>query len=189
MPHRPLPALVALTLVPVVSAAQAAPEVPPSELPTRRFQHEKEIRAVYDSVSDSTQVSVVTHGGRYFLWIQRPRLSWHVTYPGRAVTASSPDTVLLDFRTQNPQAAADSRLLLLFGEQGRAEVNSTRGWSRTGVQTNSHFMRFALPRALLSEALQHDRIEVIVGGVRVGFKRDQLEALRDLLSRTAPASG
>lgn len=83
------------------------------------------------------------------------------------------------------RAVRDARLVLLFGESGRAEAMSRRGWSDPGVQTNSHFLRFALPRAVLAQALQHDRVRLVVGGVKVGFQRDQLEALRDLLDRTA----
>jgi hypothetical protein len=60
--------------------------------------------------------------------------------------------------------------------------------------TWSLFMQFPMPAAALAKALLRDKMMLSVGGIRVDFKPDQMEALRDLLSRVgawplAPASG
>jgi hypothetical protein len=61
------------------------------------FRHHKKLRALYDSLGDSTQLSRVTHKGRYFLTIQRPRLTWSVVYAGRT-PESPPREIVLEFR-------------------------------------------------------------------------------------------
>jgi hypothetical protein len=43
---------------------------------SQHFGHNKKLLASYDSVADSTHLSVVTHKGKYFLTMQRPRLIW-----------------------------------------------------------------------------------------------------------------
>jgi hypothetical protein len=110
------------------------------------------LTAIYDSVADSTHLVVVTHKGKYFLWTQRPRLTWEVVYPGRLPPGRPPATVTLEFRTQAPQVARDSRLLLAAAGQ-RLEVTSAGAFSDPGVQTWSHFMRFPVPYPALVEAL------------------------------------
>ncbi|MGH7527692.1 MAG: hypothetical protein ACREMX_13425 [Gemmatimonadales bacterium] len=153
--------------------------VPPS---TQHFQHGKKLRATYDSVTDSTHLAVVTHRGKYFLTVQRPRLTWIVTYAGRT-PGTPPVELLLEFRTQTPQVAFDSRLLIQYGAGKELEVASAGAYSDPGVQTWSHFMRFRVPCASMVEALAGDEMTVSVGGVRERFKPDHLNALRDLLSR------
>jgi hypothetical protein len=48
----------------------------------------------------------------------------------------------------------------------------------------------AVPRAALAQALASDTVRLTVGGITERFKRDQLEALRDLPARVGawPAS-
>jgi hypothetical protein len=121
--------------------------------------------------------------GLYFFTIQRPRLTWSVTYPGRTPVAQPPSTVVLVFRTQEPQVALDSRLVIAVAGEQRLEVASTGAYSVQGVQTWSHFMRFPVPTTALAAALATEEVAVSVGGIRVGVKPDQVNALRDLLSR------
>ncbi len=182
-----VPSYLALCVAPGLLAAQNAPgprldraAAPPA---IQAFQHHKKLVASYDSVADSTHLSVVTHKGKYFLTIQRPRLTWTVVYAGRSPGAPAPAQVQLEFRTQEPQAAADNRLLILYGAGQRLEVPSAVGFSDPGVQTWSYYMRFPVSCAALVEALGSDQIQVTVGGISERFKPDQVEALRDLLSR------
>jgi hypothetical protein len=140
------------------------------------------LTAIYDSVADSTHLVVVTHKGKYFLWTQRPRLTWEVVYAGRLRPGRPPATVTLEFRTQAPQAARDSRLLLAAAGQ-RLEVMSAGAFSDPGVQTWSHFMRFPVPCPALAEALATDTVSITVGGITERLKPDEMEALRDLLAR------
>jgi hypothetical protein len=87
--------------------------VPPVKHP---FAHHKQLHALYDGTSDSTHLSVVTHKGKYFLTIQRPRLTWTVAYVGQVPGPDVPGTVELEFRTQEPQVARDSRLVIVAAD-------------------------------------------------------------------------
>ncbi len=174
------------------AAPLAGGTLPPA---SHRFKHAKKLRATYDSVADSTHLAVVTHKGKYFLTIQRPRLTWTVGYAGRAPGSPPPAEVVLEFRTQAPQVAGDSRLVIAFAAGQRLEVASAGAFSDPGVQTWSHFMRFPVPSAALAEALATDDVTVTVGGITERFKPDQVNALRDLLNRVGawpagqPSSG
>ena len=188
-----VPVHLALCVAPALLAAQiptghrlTRAAVPPE---VQVFRHQKTLRAAYDSVADSTHLSVVTHKGKYFLTIQRPRLTWTVVYPGRTPGATAPDHLELEFRTQEPQAAGDSRLLILYGDGRRLEFSSAGGFSDPGVQTRSFFMRFVVPCDAMAEALASEEVQVSVGGISERFKPDHLEALRDLLSRVGAWSG
>ncbi len=90
---------------------------------------------------------------------------------------------MLEFRTQEPQAALDSRLVITSGEGERLEVGSSGAFSDPGVQTWSHFMRFAVPCAELARALVNEEVTVTVGGIRERLKPDHVRALRSLLDR------
>jgi hypothetical protein len=163
-----------------IGAAAAAP----------RFAHSKQIRIVYDRATDSTRLSVVTHPGLYFVTWQRPRLTWSVSHAGQTAGASSgTQSVELEFRTQTPQVPTDNRLVVTYGGVGLVEATSL--WANTvpGMITNSTFMHFRIPLDQLAAAVADGRVELSVGGVRAKFDPDQLEALRDLLSRvSAPPS-
>ncbi|HEX2251462.1 MAG TPA: hypothetical protein VHH32_14035 [Gemmatimonadales bacterium] len=180
-------ACLALAVAPAALSAQTAPGVvgvSNSDLETRpRFRHNQKLIAAYDSVADSTHLAVVTHKGEYFLWRQRPRLTWTISYVGQTPASQPPGEILLIFRTQNPQVPLDSRLVLEFAVGERLEVTSVSAYSDPGPMTSSLFMRFPLPTCELAEALASEEMRLWVGGIRVDFKPDQMEALRDLLSR------
>jgi hypothetical protein len=189
MPNRGIISLrvyLALTVAPAALSAQTATGVvglpgTPSH-PGRPFGHDKELVAVYDSLADSTHLALVTHKGKYFLWVQRPRLTWSVIYAGQTPEAA-PSEIVLEFRTQNPQVALDSRLIIEMPPGAPLEVPSVKAYSDPGAMTWSHFLRFALPTADLARALLNPTLRLSVGGIRVDFKPDELEAVRDLLSR------
>jgi hypothetical protein len=140
--------------------------------------------AKYDGLTDSTRWSVVTHKGRYFLTIQRPRLTWSVAYAGRELGTQSPREVQLEFRTQEPQAALDSRLVISSAGGEPLEVGSSGAFSDPGVVTWSHFMRFGVPCAELVRLLAGEEVTIAVGGIRERLKPDQVLALRGLLQHT-----
>ena len=160
--------------------------VPPAPF---TFHHHKKLQASYDSVADSTHLSVRTHKGKYFLTIQRPRLTWSVVYAGQRPEGPVPPEVWLEFRTQSPQVALDSRLVVLYGDGERIEVASAGAFSDPGVVTWSHFMRFPVPTAALADALHSPQVQVTVGGITERFAPEHLEALRDLLSRVGAYDG
>ena len=154
--------------------------VPPGSV---AFHHHKKLQASYDSVADSTHLSVRTHKGKYFLTVQRPRLTWSVVYAGQRPDSTAPSKVWLEFRTQNPQVALNSQLVLLYGDSSRIEVPSAGAYSDPGVVTWSHFMRFPIPTVDFAAALRSETVQVTVGGVTEKLAAEHLEALRDLLSR------
>jgi len=160
--------------------------VPPA---VTRFHHGKTLSAAYDSVADSTHLSLVTHKGKYFFTTERPRLTWSVVYAGQRPGAEVPAEVWLEFRTQNPQVALGSRLELLYGNDERLEVLSSGAYSDPGVQTWSHFMRFRIPTAALADVVRSQNVRLNVGGVQELLQPDHLEALRDLLSRVGAYDG
>jgi hypothetical protein len=178
-------------LLPGVAPMPTYAQIPPSAAPafgitspsvTTTKTHKK-VRAKYDSTADSTHWSVVTHKGKYFLTWQRPRLTWSVAHAGRELNGQSPREVLLEFRTQEPQAAMDSRLVITSGGGEQLEVGSLGARSDPGVVTWSHFMRFGIPCAELAGALASEDVTVSVGGIREHLKPDQVRALRSLLDR------
>ena len=178
---------VANPVVPALLPAQTATPMvlTKGSVPTakHRFTHHKELHALYDSVGDSTHLTVVTHKGKYFLTIQRPRLTWTITYAGQLPGPAAPVTVDLEFRTQAPQVARNSRLVIAYAQGQSLEVGSREAFSDPGTQTGSHFMRFPVPTAGLAAALAGNEVTATVGGITERFKMDQIEALRDLLDR------
>ncbi len=171
----------AQTATPVVLTKGTVPAA------NHRFTHHKKLRAFYDSVGDSTHLTVVTHKGKYFLTIQRPRLTWTATYAGPHPGPDAPVTVDLEFRTQAPQVAQGSQLVIASAGGQSLEVASAGAFSDPGTQTWSHFMRFPVPSAGLAAALVGNELTVTVGGITEHFKVDQIEALRDLLDRVGAA--
>lgn len=148
-----------------------------------RFTHHRKLQAFYDTIGDSTHLTLVTHKGKYFLTVQRPRLTWTVVYAGQVSGPEAPLTVALEFRTQAPQVAGDSRLMMASADGQGLEVASSGAFSDPGVQTWSHYMRFAVPSAGLAAVLAGKEVTATVGGITERFKPDQIEALRDLLDR------
>jgi len=175
------------TVAPVALAGQSAthPVLAAATVPAARhtFKHHKTLQAFYDSTGDSTHLAVVTHKGKYFLTIQRPRLTWTIAYAGQTPGPDTPATVELEFRTQEPQAASDSRLVISDAAGRTLEVPSAGAFSDPGILTWSHFMRFPVPTSRLAEALAGTTLTLTVGGITERFKPDQIEALRDLLDR------
>jgi hypothetical protein len=176
---------------PVDAQTPTAPQllkgvVPP---PPVAFHHHKKLQASSDSVADSTHLSVRTHKGKYFLTMQRPRLTWSVVYSGQRPDSLAPSEVWLEFRTQSPQVALDSRLVVLYGNGERIEVPSAGAHSDPGVVTWCDFMKFPIPTPGLTAALHSQQVQVTVGGITERLAPDHLEALRDLLSRVGAYPG
>jgi len=144
--------------------------------------HHKQLVASFDSLGDSTHLTVVTHNGKFFLTVQRPRLTWSAAYAGRT-PGPAPAEVTLEFRTQSPQVPLDSRLVIASSAGPRLEVGSAGAHSDPGAFTVNHFMRFPIPAGALAAVLAGGEVTVSVGGVRERLKPEHVEALRDLLSR------
>jgi hypothetical protein len=70
--------------------------------------------------------------------------------------------VLLEFRTQEPQAALDSRLVITSADGERLEVGSSGAYSDPGVLTWSHCMRFRIPCSDLARVLASADVTITV---------------------------
>jgi hypothetical protein len=171
-----------VALAPLLAQSPTAITLTQGSLPSAkpRFMHHKQLQAFYDSLGDSTHLRVTTHKGKYFLTVQRPRLTWTIAYAGHVPGPEATVTVL-EFRTQEPQAAANSRLVMTSAGSEGLEVASTSAFSVPGSLTWSHYMYFPVPSAELAAVLAGRDVTLTVGGIRERFKPDQIEALRDLL--------
>lgn len=148
----------------------------------------KKLVATYDSLTDSTHLAVVTHKGTYFLWIQHPRLTWTVAYPGRKPSQPPPGEILLAFRTQAPQSPRDNQLVIESTSGARLTLNSISANNRPGPMTSTLVMNFLIPTEQLVRAVAGESMKLAVGGIKVKFKPDQLEALRELLRQASTES-
>ncbi|MFL5448709.1 MAG: hypothetical protein ACJ8A6_09515 [Gemmatimonadales bacterium] len=180
----------ALCIAPTLLRAQTATEElglstdPANSHPASHSN--KKLIASYDSLTDSTHLAVVTHKGTYFLWVQHPRLTWTVSYPGRKPNQPPSGEVLLVFQTQAPQSPRNNQLVIESTSGERLMLNSIKADSRPGPMTTTLLMDFLIPIDQLARALAGESMRIAVGGIEVKFRPDQLEALRDLL-RQAPA--
>jgi hypothetical protein len=123
-------------------------------------------------------VSLTTHKGAYFLWIQRPRLTFFFVHTGTASPAAPP-SVFLVFRTQSPQLPTTNHLDI--GCDGRASqvpVTPTF-WIAPGAFTTSRHYMYEVPLEHFAPLLACGTAAITVGGVTAPFAQDHLEALRE----------
>lgn len=138
----------------------------------------------YDAGEDVTRVSVTTHRGQYFLWAQKPRLTFFFVHAGQAPSALPP-AVYLVFRTQTPQAVLDNHLQLTC--DGATRMTDGLPTSRVvpGILASSHYLTFEIPLPTYLTLCRCGTAEVQVGGVRAPFSPDQI-ALLGALARELP---
>jgi hypothetical protein len=163
---------------PFARESGAAP-LPAHSVPAARtFAHRKKIRREHDTATDQTRVSVTTHRGAYFLWIQRPRLTFFYVYAGDT-PSQTPGSVFLVFRTLYPQQPANNRLMLTCDGTARDLAITPTFWFEPGaIATSQHYM-YKVPLATLAELTTCSSTSLAVGDVTAPFAPDQIEALRD----------
>jgi hypothetical protein len=150
-----------------------------SLLPARRdVPHNRRIDQQYDEITNQTRVSVTTHKGSYFLWIQRPRLTFFYVYEGTGLS-HAPATVLLVFRTVNPQVPNTNRLTLTCdGTPEDLEITPTF-WLESGPLTSRRQYMYEMSTGTFARILRCDKTTLALGDVQAPFSTDQLAALRD----------
>lgn len=166
------------------SAAAAAdtPSAAPILPSPRVFEHRKPIAREYDTATDQTRVSVTTHEGVYFLWIQRPRLTFFYVHYG-ATLEHAPASVFLVFRTLDPQLPLHNRLdVECDGVHTELPITPTF-WLEPGAMTTSRHYMYELLLAEFAPIVACGSATVAVGQVRAPFNGEQLEALRDFATR------
>ena len=129
-----------------------------------------------DSTISVSRFSVVTHPGRYFLWIQQPRITFYVEGAGQPLTP--PETVFLEFRTQTPQEVASSALSITCdGVQTEAGLTPTAEVTQ-GMLTTSVFQTFALPVDVVRHLASCTAASLTVGGITATFPPANMARLR-----------
>lgn len=135
------------------------------------------IRIEHDSADDLTRVSLMTHRGAYFLWVQRPQVTFFYVYAGQA-PAAAPPVVYLVFRTQSPSGVLDNKLhLVCDGATATVPGLPTSRVEQT-IQTSVHYLTFAVPTETVLQFSECGAAEVEVGGVRATFSPIQQSDLR-----------
>lgn len=169
-----------------VSAASSFSSV--IQLPPRQsYVHHQRIRMAYDSIANQTRVSLTTHKGMYFLWIQHPRVTFFYDFAGTTSTGA-PATVSLAFRTTNPQFPATNGLSTICdGVHSRQPITPTF-WAQSGPVVSSSKYTYEIPLLTFADLLKCDALTIEVGGIRAPLKPEQMSALRDFASRMAPGA-
>ena len=157
-----------------------ATPLPPHSLPAARaFAHRKKIVREHDATTDQTRVSVTTHRGMYFLWMQRPRLTFFYVYAGNTPSLT-PGTVFLVFRTLFPQQPANNHLTLTCDGARRDLGITPTFWFEPGAFATSQHYLYEVPLTTLAGLMTCSTPSLAVGDVTASFAPDQIEALRDL---------
>ena len=159
--------------------APATPLPPHGQPAARTFAHSKRILREHDTATDQTRVSVTTHRGAYFLWFQRPRLTFFYVYPG-STPSQTPSTVFLVFRTLYPQQPASNHLVLTCDGARRDLGITPTFWFEPGAFVTSQHYMYKVPLTTLAELMTCSSTSLAVGDVTARFAPDQIEALRDL---------
>jgi hypothetical protein len=192
-PRRLVLPLLLGSIAPTPAGAQAALSAAPPARPT--FSHHREIASEYDAARDTTTVSLVLSRGKYFLWIQHPRVTVGYRYPGRTrPVGGTVEGMLIEFRTQEPQAAGTNRLTITGAARPSANTDASEGEVRSVLAeteaigsnlephafTHDHRLTFLLPAEDAARVLRSQHVVLDAGGVKVRLKQEQLEAWREL---------
>jgi hypothetical protein len=176
--------------MPPIGLYHAAPGAPANgalvtPLPgSRRFNHARPFLVERDSTATLTRVSVTTHPGSYFLWVQKPRLTFFFV-SSKLEPGVLPEVISLVFRTQSPQYFDTNHLVLWCNGKSTEMPIVPRSLLEYGIFVDAHSLTFDIPLPLYSQFIACHDVNVEVGGIRVLFTLEQLEALRDLGHRAA----
>lgn len=140
----------------------------PAAGPGTPHQDEAWIERAYDVATDQTVVTVTTHRGRSFLWMQAPRVTF--LYAHRGIGAfERPDTVLLIIRTQDPQIPRSNRLGLDCDGVTTELDGPPLYWREAGTQTDRRHYLFVLPTATMRQLAGCAQGRLTIGDVSVTF--------------------
>lgn len=128
----------------------------------------------HDSAEDLTRVSIVTHHGKYFLWMQQPQVTFFYVYAGDIPPVEPPAVVYLVFRTQSPQSIHDNKLTLVCDGIPAQLPGLPTSRVDQNYQLSSHFLTFSVPLTTFLEFAACRTAEVEVGGVNAPFTEQQL---------------
>jgi hypothetical protein len=153
--------------------------------PQREYVHRQPLKATFDSSTNQTRVSLNTHKGMYFLWVQHPRVSFFYDYPGITVL-ETPNSVFMVFRTVDPQMPADNHLTIVCADARYPQDIAPTFWFEPGPVVGANRFTYEIPIDLFAAFVRCEAPAVEVGDIRVHFNQEQTDALRDFASRMAP---
>lgn len=156
---------------PAAAALLPAPLARPAAHRTRRLID-------YDEATDQTRVSLTTHPGKYFLWMQRPRITFFYVYPG-ATLEHAPATVFLVFKTHDPSAPSSNQLTLRCDGVAEAQALIPEFAFESEAFVTHRVFTFALPLPTFASLVQCRTPAVQVGDIGEEFSPAQVDALRD----------
>jgi hypothetical protein len=134
-------------------------------------------RAERDSATDQTRVSLTTHHGTYFLWVQNPRITFFYVYSGRSLE-HAPPSVFLVFRTHEPQVPSTNQLTLNCDQVDEPQAATpTFAFEPRPLVTNRVFT-YELPLAIFARFAGCNTAALRVGEITAHFSASQLAELR-----------
>lgn len=134
-------------------------------------------RIKLESATDQTRVSLTTHRGAYFLWLQYPRVTFFYVFSGSTID-HVPPSVFLVFLTHEPQAPSASHLALRCNEVEQVQAAIPAFAFETGPFTTNRVYTYELPLATFIEFARCGTAELRVGDIGVQFHKRQLAELR-----------
>ena len=185
--------LLPLLLV-LLGACSRVPAMPPSDfalqpapvpLPAVTDSTRNAVVHEYNAGADRSRYVVTTQKATYFQWVQKPSLAYYVEFPGQKLD-TTPASVFMVFRTQDPQDLDDNRLQLQCDGTATAFDGLPGSKVVPAIFHNAHYLTFELPRETFDVLAHCTAGEVSVGGVEARLSSNQLQGLRDLKA-TFPA--
>jgi hypothetical protein len=179
-------------LLVLLSACSTVPAMPPSNYSvqpapkTSPYAEASPVMHEFSAGDNRSRYFVTTQQGSYFLWVHKPSLAFFVEFPGQTLE-TSPTSVFLVFRTQDPETLNDNRLLLLCDGTARAFDGLPASKVVPAIFHNAHYLTYELPRVTFNVLARCASAEVSVGGVGTQLSSIQIQQLR-ALEATFPRS-
>jgi hypothetical protein len=156
------------------------------QLPPRQsYVHRQRIQRAYDSTTSQTRVSLTTHEGKHFLWVQRPQVTFFYDFAG-TTPSGVPATVSLVFRTTDPEVPATNRLSTICDNTPSTQPIVPTFWPQPGAIVGSSNYTYEIPLQTFADLVRCDALTLEVGGIRAALNPEQMSALRDFASQMAP---
>ena len=135
------------------------------------------IRAERDAATDQTRLSLTTHRGMYFLWVEHPRVTFFYVFPGRALEYAPP-SVFLVFRTHDPQVPSTNHLTLRCNQVDEPQATVPTFAYEPSMLTTGRAFTYELPLATFAQFAGCNTAALRVGDIVVPFSDRQVAGLR-----------
>jgi hypothetical protein len=134
-------------------------------------------RTERDGATDQTRVSLTTHHGAYFLWLQHPRVTFFYVFSGSSLE-HAPSSVFLVFLSHEPQVPSTNHLALSCNGVEQAQGAIPAFAFETGPMVTNRVFTYELPLATFVDFARCGAPSVRVGNLGVPFSGQQLADLR-----------